>query len=197
MKKILFCLMILIIGICLISASYAISQENNKIGSTLPQSESHTIQHNPQNMQANSMTNSSNYTENKMQHYKDLTKTNNNTYKEVTINGSKYISTPEGLCPIKKTHNGTEYFTTKEGKTYYIVELETGQLYVADNTTSTNGYSTSNFTSNTEDNNSASQQNINKTTYTNNSIPLESTGIPIAILLIAIVGSIIGLKRKK
>ena len=37
-----------------------------------------------------------------MQHYKDLTKTNNNTYKEVTINGSKYISTPEGLCPIKK-----------------------------------------------------------------------------------------------
>ena len=124
MKKILFCLMILIIGICLISASYAISQENNTIGSTLPQSESHTIQHNPQNMQANSMTNSSNYTENKMQHYKDLTKTNNNTYKEVTINGSKYISTPEGLCPIKKTHNGTEYFTTKEGKTYYIVELK-------------------------------------------------------------------------
>lgn len=44
MKKILFCLMILIIGICLISASYAISQENNTIGSTLPQSESHTIQ---------------------------------------------------------------------------------------------------------------------------------------------------------
>lgn len=112
MKKILFGLMILIIGICLISASYAISQENNTIGSTLPQSESHTIQHNPQNMQANS----SNYTENEIQHYKDLTKTNNNTYKEVTINGSKYISTPEGLCPIKKTHNGTEYFTLKRVK---------------------------------------------------------------------------------
>ena len=36
-----------------------------QLGDTLPQSESHTIQHNPQNMQANSMTNSSNYTENK------------------------------------------------------------------------------------------------------------------------------------
>ena len=193
MKKILFCLMILIIGICLISASYAISQENNTIGSTLPQSESHTIQHNPQNMQVNS----SNYTENEIQHYKDLTKTNNKTYKVVTVNGSKYVSTPEGLWPIKKTPNGTEYFTAADGKTYYMVELEVGYSYAADNTTSGNEYPINNLTSNTGDNNIAAQQNINETTNTNNIVSMESTGIPIAILLIAIVGSIIGLKRKK
>ncbi len=36
-----------------------------QLGAHYLKSESHTIQHNPQNMQANSMTNSSNYTENK------------------------------------------------------------------------------------------------------------------------------------
>lgn len=36
MKKILFGLMSLMIGICLISASYAISQENDAVGGILP-----------------------------------------------------------------------------------------------------------------------------------------------------------------
>ena len=51
--------------------------------------------------------------------------------------------------------------------------------------------------------NTTNNQNDNYNTYetieknTNNSIPMESTGIPIAILLIALVGSIIGFKRKK
>lgn len=31
----------------------------------------------------------------------------------------------------------------------------------------------------------------------NNIVSMESTGIPIAILLVAIIGSVIGLKRKK
>lgn len=59
------------------------------------------------------------------------------------------------------------------------------------------------FNNQTAENTTNNDQNDNCNTYetieknTNNSIPLESTGIPIAILLIAIVGSIIGLKRKK
>ena len=171
MKKILFGLMSLMIGICLISASYAISQENDAVGGILPPDE--------------------------IQHTKDLTKTNNKTYKVVTVNGSKYVSTSEGLWPIKKTPNGTEYFTAADGKTYYMVELEVGYSYAAGNTTSGNEYPINNLTSNTGDNNIAAQQNINETTNTNNIVSMESTGIPIAILLVAIIGSVIGLKRKK
>ena len=185
MKKILFGLMSLMIGICLISASYAISQENDAVGGILPPDGLHI------------MPDSSNYAENEIQHTKDLTKTNNKTYKVVTVNGSKYVSTPEGLWPIKKTPNGTEYFTAADGKTYYMVELEVGYSYAADNTTSGNEYPINNLTSNTGDNNIAAQQNINETTNTNNIVSMESTGIPIAILLVAIIGSVIGLKRKK
>ena len=138
---------------------------------------------NSNNMQADPIAkNSSNYAENEIQHTKDLTKTNNKTYKVVTVNGSKYVS---------------EYFTAADGKTYYMVELEVGYSYAADNTTSGNEYPINNLTSNTGDNNIAAQQNINETTNTNNIVSMESTGIPIAILLVAIIGSVIGLKRKK
>lgn len=78
-----------------------------------------------------------------------------------------------------------------------MVELEVGYSYAADNTTSSNEYPINNLTSNTGDNNIAAQQNINETTNTNNIVSMESTGIPIAILLVAIIGSVIGLKRKK
>ena len=197
MKKILFGLMSLMIGICLISASYAISQENDAVGGILPPDGLHIMPDNSNNMQANPIVkNSSNYAENEIQHTKDLTKTNNRTYKVVFVNGSEYVSTPEGLLPIKKTPNGTEYYT-KDGKNYYRVELEVHYPYAADNTTSSNEYPINNLTSNTGDNNIAAQQNINETTNTNNIVSMESTGIPIAILLVAIIGSVIGLKRKK
>ena len=48
----------------------------------------------------------------------------------------------------------------------------------------------------TEPNNNQTNTN-NTTTNQENEVQLESTGIPIAILLIALVGSIIGFKRKK
>lgn len=44
MKKILFGLMSLMIGICLISASYAISQENDAVGGILPPDGLHIMQ---------------------------------------------------------------------------------------------------------------------------------------------------------
>ena len=129
MKKILFGLMSLMIGICLISASYAISQENDAVGGILPPDGLHIMPDNSNNMQADPIAkNSSNYAENEIQHTKDLTKTNNKTYKVVTVNGSKYVSTPEGLWPIKKTPNGTEYFTAADGKTYYMVTDENGAV---------------------------------------------------------------------
>lgn len=163
MKKILFGLMSLMIGICLISASYAISQENDAVGGILPPDGLHIMHDNSNNMQADPIAkNSSNYAENEIQHTKDLTKTNNKTYKVVTVNGSKYVSTPEGLWPIKKTPNGTEYFTAADGKTYYMVELEVGYSYAADNTTSGNEYPINNLTSNTGDNNIAAQQTLMK-----------------------------------
>ena len=52
MKKILFGLMSLMIGICLISASYAISQENDAVGGILPPDGLHIMHDNSNNMQA-------------------------------------------------------------------------------------------------------------------------------------------------
>lgn len=50
MKKILFGLMSLMIGICLISASYAISQENDAVGGILPPDGLHIMHDNSNNM---------------------------------------------------------------------------------------------------------------------------------------------------
>ena len=137
--------------------------------------------------------------------------------------GNEYTLHNGTKCIIQ--YDGGERYYEFDGETYYIPQVGWGYGLYANATNQNNTHPTTDnlnqdyktpitnnstaptgimkFNNQTAENTTNNDQNDNCNTYetieknTNNSIPLESTGIPIAILLIAIVGSIIGLKRKK
>lgn len=257
MKKIFIGALILILGICLISASYAINLDENN--TTLSNNMSINTEETPENTTEDTQQTNTTTEPNNPQKTKNNIPSN---VPQIIIKDNKeYINTSHGQYPVKYKENGRKYYEPNDhmkiffnefpidenGNEYviyngtkYIIKYENGQRYYEDNgmktyfaeigegDLSTYGNSTNqnhtmlhtnnstsdnektnitqlqtNTTNNkqqtnttTEPNNSQTNTN-NTTTNQENEVQLESTGIPIAILLIAIICSIIGFKRKK
>lgn len=115
MKKIFFGVLILIIGICLVSGTYAISQENNITDKTVLMNESQT-----QNNYINNNTeNTSSNDENSL--IQNIRQNNipSNVPKIIIKDGKEYINTTHGQYPVKYTENGKKYYQIDKECYYY------------------------------------------------------------------------------
>ena len=249
--------LILIFGICLISASYAINldENNTTLSNNMSINTEETLENTTEDTQQTNTTTEPNNPQ----------KTKNNIPSHVPQiiikNNKEYMNTSHGQYPIKYYENGRKYYEPNDhtkifinkfpidenGNEYaiyngtkHIIKYEQGQRYCEDNGVktyfveigetdlSTYGNNTNqnhimlhtnnstsdnektnitqlqtNLVNNTQQTNTSIEPNNNQTNANNtttnqeNETQLESTGIPIAILLIALVGSIISFKRKK
>ena len=245
--------LILIIGICLISASYAINLDENN--TALSNNISINTEETPENTTEDTQQTNTTTEPNNPQKTKNNIPSN---VPQIIIKDNKeYMNTSHGQYLVKYTENGRKYYEPNDhtkmfitefpidenGNEYtiyngtkYIIKYENGQRYIEINGeksycveigegdisrygNNTNQNHTNNITqynertnitqlqtnpvNNTQQTNTTTEPNNNQTNTNNtttnqeNEVQLESTGIPIAILLIALVGSIIGFKRKK